>query len=74
MYADVWSAKGHDRWRLCENDLFSWLLTDNGVERQNIQTLVGQYINNTVDYEHLLVSFEELLSPRLSDPFAWVVG
>ena len=58
--------------RLCENHLFSWLLTDNSVERQNIQTLMGQY--NTVDYEHLLVSFEELLSPRLSDPFAWVVG
>ena len=31
-------------------------------------------INKIVYYQHLLVSFEELLSVRLSDPFALVVG
>ena len=31
-------------------------------------------INNIVYYQHLLVSFEELLSLRLSDHFALVVG
>ena len=34
----------------------------------------GHTINKIVYYQHLLVSFEELLSLRLSDPFGLVVG
>ena len=59
----------------------SWLLTVDGVEHRNV--LKSNYylchrichtINKIVRYQHLLVSFEELLSLRLSDPFALVVG
>ena len=56
-------------------------MTDDGVEHRNI--LKSDYylchrICHTIDkivyYQHLLVSFEELLSLWLSDPFALVVG
>ena len=59
----------------------SWLLTDDGVEHRNV--LKSKYylchrichtINKIVYYQHLLVSFEELLSLRLSDHFPLVVG
>ena len=59
----------------------SWLLSDDGVEHRNV--LRSNYylyhriyltINKIVYYQHLLVSFEELLSLRLSDHFALVVG
>ena len=59
----------------------SWLLTDDGVENRNVfKSTYYLYhricltINKIVYYQHLLVSFEELLSLRLSDPFALVVG
>ena len=59
----------------------SWLMTDDGVEHRNV--LKSNYylchwichtINKIVYYQHLLVSFEELLSLWVSDPFALVVG
>ena len=61
----------------------SWLLTDDGVEHRNVlksyyylyhQPEICLPINKIVYFQHLLVSFEELLSLRLSDPFALVVG
>ena len=58
----------------------SWLMTDDGVAHQNVLKskyyLVTSFvtINKIVYYQHLLVSFEELLSLRLSDPFALVMG
>ena len=65
-----------------QNLLFlSWLLTDDGVEHRNVfKSIYYLYhricltINKIVYYQHLLVSFEELLSLRLSDHFAMVVG
>ena len=57
------------------------VLTGDGVEHRNV--LKSYYylyhricltINKIVYFQHLLVSFEELLSLRLSDPFALVVG
>ena len=59
----------------------SWLLTDDGVEHRNV--LKSKLLpvppdlpnhQKIVYYQHLLVSFEELLSLRLSDHFALVVG
>ena len=56
-------------------------MTDDGVAHRNV--LQSNYylchricytINKIVYNQHLLVSFEELLSLRLSDPFALVVG
>ena len=65
-----------------QNLLFlSWLPTDDGVEHRNV--LKSNYylyhricltINKIAYYQHLLVSLEELLSLRLSDHFALVVG
>ena len=59
----------------------SWLLTDNGVEHRNVLKSnhclyhrICLTINKIVFYQHLLVSFKELLSLRLSDHFALVVG
>ena len=59
----------------------SWLLTDDGVEHRNVFKSNNQLyhricltINKIVYYQHLLVSFEELLSLRLSDHLALVVG
>ena len=58
-----------------------WLLTDDAVEHRNV--LKSNYylyhricltINKIVYYQHLLASFEELLSLRLRDHFALVVG
>ena len=65
--------------KLSVNLLFcSWLMTDDGVEHRNVQLLpchrICHTINKLVYYQHLLLSFEELLSLRLSDPFALVVG
>ena len=59
----------------------SWLMTDDGVEHRNVSKsnyYLCQRICHTiikiVYYQHLLVWFEKLLSLRLSDPFALVVG
>ena len=58
----------------------SWLRTDDGVEhrndlKSNFYLVTGFVtINKIVHYQHLLVSFEELLSLRLSDAFALLVG
>ena len=66
---------------LNRNLLFcSWLMIGDGVEHRNVlsptTTLspICQTINKRVYYQHLLFSFEELLSLRLSDPFALIVG
>ena len=61
---------------------FSWLLTDDGVEHRNVLKSIYQLLPpdfslptiKIVYYQHLLVSFEGLLSLRLSDHFALVVG
>ena len=56
-------------------------MTDDGVEHErnvlksNFYLVTGFVtINKIVYFQHLLVSFEELLSLRLSDPFVLVVG
>ena len=57
---------------------FSWLMTDDGVAQRNVlkskDYLVTGFvtINKIVCYQHLLVSFEEFLSLRVSDPFAGI--
>ena len=54
-------------------------MTDDGVAHRNVlkpNFYLGTgfvTIDNIVYYQHLLVSLEELLSLRLSDPFALVV-
>ena len=59
----------------------SWLLTDDGVEHRNVfkssyylYHRICLTIDKIVYYQHLLVSFEKMLSLRLSDHFALVVG
>ena len=57
----------------------SWLLTDDGVEHRNVHlpTFTTGFVLPSIKivyYQHLLVSFEGLLSLRLSDHFALVVG
>ena len=60
---------------------FSWLLIDDGVEHRNVfksnyylYHWICLTINKIGYYHHLLVSFEKLLSLRLSDPFALIMG
>ena len=68
--------------RVSKNLLFSsWRMTDDSVEHErnvlksNFYLVTGFVtINKIVYFQHLLVSFEELLSLRLSDPFVLVVG
>ena len=67
------------KWRthttLTSNLLFlSWLLANDGVEHRNVLKSNYQLLPPDLSYQHLLVSFEELLSLRLSDHFALVVG
>ena len=67
-----------------KNLLFlSWLLTDDRVEHRNVlksnqlPTFTTGFVlpsMKIVYYQHLLVSFEELLSLRFCDHFALVVG
>ena len=59
----------------------SWLPTDDGVDTETswspnnyLYHRIWLTINKIVYYQHLLVSFEELLSLRLSDHFALVVS